>query len=310
LSTIYTGSVSDMIERLRDLDEGCDMEAVMNMNFDDGAPGGAPQSGNPQQSSDPLFYVSVKLCDENEIPEEEVQQVRIEDFGRESAVEEFDPLAHFELEEVRDEDSDGSDQGEPEDIPFVPIYKKVIPNIESYWLRLEPDANDYIEIIIRTFSQGLQQIMSFERWSKHSDLTPYADVLEEWDDIVGDSWDEPDTPVLDPKTWIQDNVLHQDQKKLVQDILVNAFSKMKKFLTRFQPILEIYYKNKEIDFLMLTNERLKNPIDSLHNSLALFNHYHELFSSSLPTKADIGLIQIDSKLAREHIQPTPKKYIA
>jgi hypothetical protein len=31
-----------MIERLRDLDEGCDMEAVMNMNFDDGAPGGAP----------------------------------------------------------------------------------------------------------------------------------------------------------------------------------------------------------------------------------------------------------------------------
>ena len=57
--------------------------------------------------------------------------------------------------------------------------------------------------------------MSFERWSKHSDLTPYADVLEEWDDIVGDSLDEPDTLVLDPKTWIQDNPLHQDQKKMV-----------------------------------------------------------------------------------------------
>ena len=40
MSTIYTGSVSDMIERLRDLDEGCDMEAVMNMNFDDGSSGG------------------------------------------------------------------------------------------------------------------------------------------------------------------------------------------------------------------------------------------------------------------------------
>lgn len=75
--------------------------------------------------------------------------------------------------------------------------------------------------------------MSFERWSKHSDLTPYADVLEEWDDIVGDSWDEPDSLKLDPKTWIQDNPLHYKQKELVQDILENAFSKMTKFLTRF-----------------------------------------------------------------------------
>jgi hypothetical protein len=203
------------------------MDAVMKMNFDDGAPGAAPASGNPQQNLDPLFYVSVKLCDENEIPADEVHQIRIEDYGRGAPIEDYDPLAHYELEEIRDADEDGSDMGEPEDAIITPIYKKVIPNIESYWLRLEPDANDYIEIIIRTFSQGLQQIMSFERWSKHSDLTPYADVLEEWDDIVGDSWDEPDTPVLDPKTWIQDNPLHQDQKKLVQDILVNAFSKMK-----------------------------------------------------------------------------------
>lgn len=60
---------------------------------------------------------------------------------------------------------------------------------------------------------------------------------------------------------------------------------------------------------MLTNERLKNPIDTLHNTLKLFEWYHEFFSQSLPNKADIGLIQIDSKLAREHIQPTPKRYI-
>ena len=183
------------------------MEKVMNTDYDDTAP---PASSAPGRALDPLFYVAVKLCDENEIPAVEVQDVRIDDFTRDSKLVDFEPLVHLELEEIRDdEDGEASDQGgEQPDPIFAPIYRKTIPKIEKYWLRLEPDAEDYIEILIRTFSQGLQKIMSFERWSKHRDLTPYADVLEEWDDIVGDSWDEPDSLKLDPKTWIQDNPLH------------------------------------------------------------------------------------------------------
>jgi hypothetical protein len=38
-------------------------------------------------------------------------------------------------------------------------------------------------------------------------LTPYANALEEWDDIVGDSWEEPDNFKLDPKSWITDDPL-------------------------------------------------------------------------------------------------------
>lgn len=34
----------------------------------------------------------------------------------------------------------------------------------------------------------------------------YADALEEWDDIVGDKWEEPDEKALalNPLTWISD----------------------------------------------------------------------------------------------------------
>lgn len=32
-----------------------------------------------------------------------------------------------------------------------PIFQKIIPRIENYWLRMEPDQNDYIEVIMRTF---------------------------------------------------------------------------------------------------------------------------------------------------------------
>lgn len=84
----------------------------------------------------------------------------------------------------------------------------------------------------------------FERWSKHSDLAPYADALEEWDDVVGDTWDEPDSLVLNPYSWIQDNKLYQDQKEMVREILEGAFEKSSTFLTRFQPLLEIYWRNK------------------------------------------------------------------
>ena len=68
---------------------------------------------------------------------------------------------------------------------------------------MEPDEHSYIEVIIRTFASGLDQIKQFERWSKHSDLSPYRDILEDWDDIVGDKWDEQDSTKLDPKEWIQ-----------------------------------------------------------------------------------------------------------
>ena len=73
-----------------------------------------------------------------------------------------------------------------------------------------PDEQDYIEELVRCFASGLEQIQVFERWGKHNELTPYADALEEWDDIVGDSWDEPPSSKLDPQPWINEHPLYQE----------------------------------------------------------------------------------------------------
>ena len=64
-----------------------------------------------------------------------------------------------------------------------------------------------------------------------------------------------------------------------------------------------------MDLNILINERLANPIESLSNVIKLFTHYQKMFSSQLPSTADIGLIQLDSKSARTKIQPTPEMYI-
>jgi hypothetical protein len=91
-----------------------------------------------------------------------------------------------------------------------PIMQKIAPTIEKHWLTLEPSMEDYKHVIVESFANGLHQIKTrFERWGKHHDLLPYANALEEWDDIVGDSWDEPEELTLDPNTWIAEHPVHE-----------------------------------------------------------------------------------------------------
>lgn len=135
-----------------------------------------------------MFFVSAQLQDDVEIPPEEIHMIEIDDFVRpprgKSVTEDFDLLAHLEIEPEKDGDEEEEDDlGEgAETKPPEPILRKIVPNIEKFWLRMEPDEHAYIEVIIRTFASGLDQIKQFERWSKHTDLSPYADALEEWDD--------------------------------------------------------------------------------------------------------------------------------
>lgn len=78
---------------------------------------------------------------------------------------------------------------------------------------MHPSKEDYVNVILRTFQTGLDKIKNFERWSKHSQLMPYRNVLEDWDDIVGEpGWDMLDSVNLDPKNWIVDNPLFQKRK--------------------------------------------------------------------------------------------------
>jgi len=60
LANIYTGSVNDMILRLRQLDRYCDLDKAMTMDFDEATRQPAP----PTRGREPLFYVGVKLTDE------------------------------------------------------------------------------------------------------------------------------------------------------------------------------------------------------------------------------------------------------
>ena len=167
LSAIYIESVRDMINRLGDLDSYADMEKIMVMEFDDGNAAGQAPRGH-----DPLFYTKIILDDQQELPADEIKDEKIEDFlppprGK-SEPADFDLLAHLEVKEiVEGEDDESGDGGEEDDDAdlFVQKYRKVTPNIQDYWIKLVPNEDAFVNVINKTFSEGLQAIKCFERWS-------------------------------------------------------------------------------------------------------------------------------------------------
>lgn len=136
----------------------------------------------------------------------------------------------------------------------------------------------------------------------------YADRLEEWDDIVGEKWEEPATLTLDPITWISDTDTYKNRQNRLNEVINAAYVKANTFLKRFQPILEIYWRNKQFDPTILVNEGLKNQVESVANVMKLFKFYQHHFQSNLPACTDIGLLQLDSTVIKNKLQPTPKEF--
>lgn len=87
----------------------------------------------------------------------------------------FDLLAHLEVKEPTEEaedDADDDDDADADEV-FVQKFRKVTPNIQDFWIKLVPDKDSFIQIIHKTFQEGLQAIKCFERWNKHGDLVDY-----------------------------------------------------------------------------------------------------------------------------------------
>lgn len=60
-------------------------------------------------------------------------------------------------------------------------------------------------------------------------MTKYVSVLEEWDDIVGDDWDHPDSNYLNPYEWLDSNPLDAFSNTL-REILESAFKKANEYI--------------------------------------------------------------------------------
>jgi hypothetical protein len=53
-----------------------------------------------------------------------------------------------------------------------------------------------------TIKEAIGSIQVFQRWSRHPAMIPYVNILEEWDDKVGDDWENVEGNFLNPNDWI------------------------------------------------------------------------------------------------------------
>ena len=309
LSNIYKNSITEMLTRLEELDyHGTEnLSKVMVMEFDD-----ANGAGQAQRGYEPLFYINLVLETTGVIEASDEVLVPINDFilpPRGTSIEEdFDIFAHLELEEEKaDEGAEVEDGAEPEAQAPNQKYKRTMPDIHNRWTEFKPNEDDFIGRINQDFDLGLDEISDcFKRWSKHEEMKKYADALEEWDDIVGETWESPEEETLSPVTWINDTEIYLQRKSRVVGLVQSAYTKTKQYLARFQPILEIYWRNTMFDPNALKDERLKNTVETIGNVMKLFKYHQSHFQSNLPACTDIGMLQIDSKEIKTKLQPTPK----
>lgn len=99
----------------------------------------------------------------------------------------------------------------------------------------------------------------------------YADALEEWDDKVGDDWDPADSEFLNPDQWIKEDEWFVEQENFLDDVLSSGFDKATWFMSKFHWFIQIYWKNKQFNCNILVHEWVRNPIDSLNDTLSLFD---------------------------------------
>ncbi len=249
---------------------------------------------------EPILQISVLFDPSKEIPAGEVVNKEVKEFSEKSSrPEEFDLACHVELMPEKDEDN-----------PTAPrTMKKYItqevPKIVGLWLNLKPSKEAFVEVLCGCFRDGLKVVESFERWSKHDELTPYANALEQWDELVGGNWDEPENNSVDPKVYICDQEIFQSKESKIRTVISSAYEKGFLFLNEFKEYLHDYWANDRADFNLLLNDRVQRPVETLTSALKLFGIQKQKFLDQIPETCNLGILKIDCSAGRKALLPSP-----
>lgn len=93
-------------------------------------------------------------------------------------------------------------------------------------------------------------------------------VLEEWDDMVGEDWEHPDTNNLNPQDWIDGGSPQDSFQKTFRELITQAFAKSEKYIReKFQIVLMEFWENKQINFEIFKDEKLLSPGESFNWTL-------------------------------------------
>mgnify|MGYP001297544566 FL=1 len=305
LSTIYNESINDLIGQLQLLNRDLN---VMVYKGDSG------QSFRQNRELEPLLYVDLKFS-VDPIPQHAVFEEEIDHFSAppqgQSKFEDFNVLAHVRLVEEFHTDEELTEvELEKKKLEWEhrPLIAQKVQNISQYWLSINPNNDTIFAAFLKTIAEGMKNLQVFERWTKHDELTPYVNVLEEWDDIVGDNWIEPESKCLDPQDWIDINA-YDRYGRIIRQLLDSTFNTTNGFKASFNKFLERHWQNLQLNYDIIKSEKLVAPSDTINNLIATLRFQKDDLEKNLPHTADIGLIRVDCKEVKEKIVPNSSKIL-
>jgi hypothetical protein len=88
-----------------------------------------------------------------------------------------------------------------------------------------------------------------------------------------------------------------------------AFSNVSKFFESYRPYLLAYWENEQINFNLLSDERLINPVESVHALVDRFIRQKHEFEELLPDSREVGMIRVECDQIKKLLVPAPKEYL-
>ena len=169
-----------------------------------------------------------------------------------------------------------------------------VENIDKMWLTISPNIKQFTTEISNILNEGLNNLHSFERWSKHRDIMKYAAILEDWDEQFGKDVDGTISDHLNPEDWLSNEQRPTGQQESILESVEIAFKRANEYLARFKEYLQVFWEYSAMDYDMLMNEDLAKPRVTFKCIFMLIEYHTRYFELNVPFQADIGLFRIKS----------------
>ncbi len=283
LGEIYVSTVADAMRVLEYLDHNA--KAEINAGRD---------ILRKTATQEPVMLVAVEFDPSVKIPKEKIVSTDIRPFtANVSKTKEFDLGCHVELLPPG-----------PDELLTVKKYTTHnVPDVTDFWLRLAPSQADFHAALTDCMSEGLHVLETFERWSRHEEMVPYAAVLEDYDDMVGGDWQVPDSLYLN----VGEYIARTTKAAEFQQTISSAYQKCQTFVRRFAKYLNWYRRIAEADLSLLFHERTAKPAETLANVLRLLEYQKKRLAERLPETCNLGVLKLTFAPLRRVLIPAPAK---
>ncbi len=217
----------------------------------------------------------------------------------------FDPTCHLQL--LEEYQGVGGDIEPTRVLIGQKVKSGYVDSPVERWLKMTPEMPELAKLLKHCVFRMLDVVKNYERHSKNEVLHPYASVLEEWDEKVADKWEVLEDKRLSCEDMLEDQAEYLEREAIIDKHMQKMEENVTKYLTLFSMSLLRCWRYSRIPWNLVTDDRLREPVDVLTLFVKQIKKHKEDFSLRVPSRADIGFCKLSMQKAREKMIGAPSQ---